>query len=368
MTTSSSNDELRIFCLPVSGGHFPIQLGIMTALSTAFTILKTRNPETYSSSKTHKPNIVLASSGGNIVSYYAQAADWDRTRIYSAVDHIRSDSFMASWTEYIPSWIFLPFSKSLFRPGFGFMGGFERMFTRASLREGPEIWTGVCLSKYHSHRLFTNKAKGETLIVPKNIKDVITNKELHLSTNIEPVYMDGDLSLAADITLASASIPWLVKPVRVDSHLYTDGGGMFSSPITILREAVCSLATEQNKILRLFYFSPSNITKDIKSTMDFVSLISDFLRASRSCDLRTFVSIITTLGADYHSPSHYENLTSEGLANLIQELDSTHNHYGIILFPTCQIDPIDLTCIHPIIVRRYMVFCENNFSAFVWKP
>lgn len=362
------SNSLRVYCLPVSGGHFPIQIGLMTVLSSAFTILKTRNPMVYSSSKTQKPDVVLASSGGNIVSYYALAADWDRTRIYSAVDHIRSDSFMASWTEYIPSWLFLPFSKSLFRPGFGFMGGFERMFTRASLRAGPEIWTGVCLSKYHSHRLFTNKGKGETLIVPKNIQDAVSNKELHLSTNVEPVYMDGDLSLAADITLASASIPWLVKPVGVDGHLYTDGGGMFSSPISVLREEVCSLATEQNKILRLIYFSPSNVTKDIKSTFDFVSLVSDFLRASRSCDLRSFVSIITTLGADYHAPTYYENLKAETLANLIEELDSTNNHYGMLLFPSFEIEPIDLTCIHPINVRRYMVFTENNFCAFVWKP
>jgi hypothetical protein len=360
---------LRIYSLPVSGGHFPVQIGFLTAIWSAYEVLKIKHPDKYSGPE-EKPHIVLASSGGNIVSYYGLASDWARAKLYSIVDHMRSDAFIESWTEFVPSWIFLPFAKSLYRPGYGFKEIFSRWFTPAILRSGPEIWTGVCENEKHRHRLFTNKAEGKTLIVPRNIvgiggKNQQSEKQVQLCTNEPTIYMNGNIEMAAQVTLASASIPMLAKPVFLNDSEYTDGGSMFASPIGVLKEEVADLG--KTRTLRLFYLSSTSVTKDTKSSVDIIGFISDFVRSIRSNDMRAFISIITTLGGDFYNPEHYEYLNPESFADLIFDLDATNKHYAIILYPEFVCEPLDLTHLNPVDIRRMIGLTENTYSAFVWR-
>jgi hypothetical protein len=274
---------------------------------------------------------------------------------------------MAGWADYIPSWFFLPIARSVFRPGYGFGTVFDRAFTEKSAAFGTEIWTGVLHRGERQHQIFTNKAESETLIKPKKIVSA-TGDELFLSNNLEAIYLDGDRKKLAEVTMASASIPWMVKPVPIGGVAYSDGGSMFSSPLSVLANEVARLKDPEGggHILRLFYFSTSVMTDAPVSSVEIVSEITNLVQSASSSDIRAFLSIVKEMGANWETPEHHSDIDPKEFGKILYDLDATNKHYAVLLYPSTNQNRLDLTNITARQMTRCMRATEENFRAFIW--
>lgn len=351
---------LRVYCMPISGVHFPLQLGIVSAISQAVTYSGTGDV------KLTKPDVVLGSSGGNIAAYYAFSCDWNKVRILSSTGMLSQESFITSWMDYIPTWIFLPFSKSLFRQGFGFENFFKRIFTSGQIKYGPEIWTGTVRSSTRDHVVFTNKAKNQTILTPR-----ISNPMLrpNFSDAVEAVYLDGNLSNISKITQASASIPWVVNPVEFNEDLYSDGGSIYASPLICFADQLKELGKTQYKI-QMSYFSPFNVDNSPKAMFDIIKELGDLMKGSSSHDMNIFLSIISELGANSSIPEHHDVSSPEKLWNMLNSLENNEEveHYAILYYPKDDETTIDLANkFHYVDLIRSIVKTEKSLQAYVWK-
>ena len=233
----------------------------------------------------------------------------------------------------MPSWLFLPFSKALYRPGYGFLDLMIKAFTPASVISSTEIWTGMHHESTNQHRLFTNKKSGNTLIEPRDIRDPLSLDNLYIGTNINPLYANGDLNLISKATLASASLPWMVQPVRIYGEKYGDGGCLYASPLTVLKNEVYDLSVKGTRILRLFYFSPITLATQRSVNSSLLGVINDLIYSTRTLDIRAFIDVITLLGGEYSAPDIKRKMNIEELSTLLETLDTSGKHYAILLYP-----------------------------------
>lgn len=360
-----TENNLNIYILPVSGGSFCVQLGQIAAVSLAYSILKAKGKNV--SRKREKPDIALASSGGNIAAYFSLASDWNRDRILANAHLIRSESFMTGWAEYVPSWLFLPIARSVFRPGYGFNTLFDRCFTTKSASYGTEIWTGVMNKTKKQHQLFNNKKEGNTILVPDKIKGD-EGTLLFTGNNLDPVYLDGDRKKIAEVTMASASIPWLVKPVPINGDACSDGGSMFSSPLSVVSRQIANLSDccGGTYKLRMIYFATSLITQRTVLTIELMSEITNLIQAAFSSDIQAFLNIMKLFGADVNNPDHHSDLDPDALSRIIDQLDESGKNYGILLYPGSNNYRLDITNIDPELLIEYICQTEKNLRAFVW--
>jgi len=378
MTTANFKKDsiVKVYCLPCSGTAFPNQLGLIAAISKAYTKIRNRNdiPEFLKPSRDEEnPDIVMATSGGNLAAYLSLYADWNYDRLYNAIHFVDKEAFMTGWADHTPSWLFLPFSKSVFRPGFGFKSLFTHFFTEGSAKAGAEIWTGTVKKETRKHCVFTNKAVGETLIVPCVVEGEDEVPLILGECEEGAIYLNGDRDRLAEVTLASASIPFLVRPALVGCKYYHDGGAMFSSPLSTLSTQVASLATgPSGKRLRLVYISPSCVTKDAPTLLDFASDISTIVAGNGYMDIRAFLDILGCLGStNVKTPEHHVCLSPDTLSDLIYSLDSAEPaevwHYGILVYPSSSTGSFDFSELNNARVLRDMKAAESSLGAFVWR-
>ena len=72
---------MRIYVCPVSGGAFPLQLGLLAECGLAGV----------------RPDIVMGSSGGNVAAYIGLAADWQAATIPTIATQVNTTMFAQSW-------------------------------------------------------------------------------------------------------------------------------------------------------------------------------------------------------------------------------------------------------------------------------
>ena len=70
---------MRIFVFPVSGGAFPVQLGLLSELTANRDIT---------------PDLALGSSGGNVAAYICHACHWKGANMPGIVKLINSEMFV----------------------------------------------------------------------------------------------------------------------------------------------------------------------------------------------------------------------------------------------------------------------------------
>jgi hypothetical protein len=355
MTSSKTN----IYILPISGKGFSVQIGMLSFLSSTYEVLEA-NGEIVKHADT-VPDIVMASSGGNIAAYLGHTANWKRLRMLALINSMNSEAFLTGWSDTIPSWLFFPFSKSIFRPGYGFKFLFHRMFNSASmLKSGAEIWTGTYHLNSSQHRLFTNKANGSTRLIPAT-----HTSSLYLGEHVPPIYANGNLHELANLCMASASIPLVLRSIRIKDQDYSDGGVLCGSPLTVLSENVSTLA--ENSKLRMLYLSSDTLSKfKIRNSLNFVAEIGALIDSVTFNDIRKFIDLLTCLGAT-PTPESYFNLTVDTFAIILNELNKNTTHYGIILFPSSNENKLDFTTLQAASLNLAVLKAEQDMNAFVWR-
>ena len=99
-------NPLSVYCLPISGGGFVAQLGLLSELYVAKWIAEGKRLK---GSKAYQPNLVFASSGGNVAAYIAMAGDWSPEGMTRVAEKISTPMFIRSWfpdyMSFIPTWI-----------------------------------------------------------------------------------------------------------------------------------------------------------------------------------------------------------------------------------------------------------------------
>jgi predicted acylesterase/phospholipase RssA len=200
---------MKVLVLPVSGGCFPLQIAGLLSLSKL------------------DHDIIMGSSGGNLVSYMLLYSNNNIDRLFLACSIVDSSFYAKNWIPLPPLSLLYGFCKgSLYHSGDS--NKFNGIITRHVCRS-KEVWTGTynkCLKKT---RLFTNMATSRLDITKFNPS--ITNC-------MDLTFLDGDVESIITVSSASASIPAYVPPIIIDGHQYCDGGVMYASPLTPLAPCI----------------------------------------------------------------------------------------------------------------------------------
>jgi hypothetical protein len=235
---------MNVTIFPVSGGGFPVQLGLISILTD----------------RGIKPRISVGSSGGNVAQYVALAAEWKAEEIPRLASLIQSWMFSSSWwpsgfSYVLPSWMIGYFKGSIYASGEGANSLIKSVFSNKTPLD-TELWTGTLNRTTSKGEFFCNLSKGASELCQSDI-DL---REL----NIEPLsYMNGDVELISSVTVASASIPALVPDKKIGENSYCDGGTVMASPYSALEPAITALSTKLSQPLHLIYIN----SYDMESSM-----------------------------------------------------------------------------------------------------
>jgi len=232
---------MRIFVFPVSGGAFPIQLGLVSELTLHGSIY---------------PDIAMGSSGGNVSSYVCLAGKWNHTEIMEVASKLHSGIFAQSWwpsyLQFLPSWIIGYFKGSIYNDGFGASELFNSYFTPDTIKS-TEIWTGTLNRATGKGQFFCNRSCEESIIRPIQLGQSYPSL---FSRDCMPLtYLNGNIDIITRVTMASASIPVLVPEKNINGQIYVDGGTLFASPLTALQDHILEILELNPSPLHIDYFS-----------------------------------------------------------------------------------------------------------------
>lgn len=222
---------MHLLIAPVSGGAFPVQLGFIIELA------RLRRDVATPTSEAILPfyEAILASSGGNIATYLALAADFTLEGIERVITKLHPGLLLTSWwprplSFLFPSWILGYYEGTIFDRGFGCEEAFQEIFTPASVGR-IEVWTGTLNRSTGKAEIFCNLSRGESKLA---LGHFIPEKFNSMPLN----YISRDLSRIAQVSHASAAIPVMVPSVKIGEFQYADGGTCFSSPLTPLQDCI----------------------------------------------------------------------------------------------------------------------------------
>jgi len=222
------DSTLDVYCLPISGGGFVAQLGLLCEIYEA---KKIANGNIVFGSKTYCPDLVFAASGGNVASYIALAGNWSTDGIIRCSQQIDPHSFTRKWVpnelSIIPNIVVGIFKSSLYNKGYGAGYLFKKLFTEKSISQ-TEIWTGTYNSDKKAAQFFCNKSQEESLV-----NESFFNEEQSMYDSLSLKFMNSNIELIAEVSIASASIPLIVPGQKIGNSMYADGGCSYSSPLSV---------------------------------------------------------------------------------------------------------------------------------------
>ena len=373
-------NPLIVYSLPVSGGSFPAQLALLSEFYEANKILK------------YYPDIILASSGGNLASYIAYAGDWSPEGILRVCKNITSDAFIQSWfspqLDFLPSFLIGMFKGSFYKSGYGANYFIKRYFTPETI-QNVEIWSGTYNKNKNSAEFFCNRFSERALIQERYFEG---DSYIYSVTSLNYLKKDEDiLNKIGKIIIASASIPYTVEPQHIDEYDYQDGGTMYASPTSILCNEIyrifkgetfdkvftlnskSEISVEKEVIkpkrLRHFYFSPYDINSSevIQSwkTLNmavtqilYANLLSD--RASAILNLQHIYEISYTQLIH----QHYSNITTTQFAQILKNID-IYEHYVCDIYPI-GIPGINIENINYDEILKIIKQVRNNYGVQIW--
>ena len=341
--------QKMIYVLPVSGGSFIAQLGLLCEVYAA----RRLNAGPYA------PDIVLASSGGNVATYVALAADWSDLGIERLCrNELRASLFIESWfppaLRFLPNWLML-MKSSMYKRGRGTYELFCRLFTRKSISR-VEVWTGTYDEGAKKSTFFCNRSSSSSFNVSR------FNETAFLYAAMPCAFMKSDLKLISKVCLASASIPFICPSVAINGSLHSDGGLTYSSPLPAFSSEVVHIAASG---LRLIYFCPYHcdaIDASNYSTKP-AETFKQFIRTNLLQDRDTAVNIIHRVSQVVcYSSQHV--VTSCKLAEIFRFLD-TCRHFVLVLYPHGR-PRVPLSSFRADQLLDQLAETRENYGAHMW--
>ena len=229
---------MYVIALPVSGGGFVVQLAILQ----------------YICQVKISPDLILASSGGNVAAYIAMAADWKWSGIERISNQLNQELFVRQWSTFGSlSFMFGYFKGDLYKQGIGINKFLSNNITQKEITK-YEIWTGTYNKKHQRGRLFCNKSQ--------SILD-ITCIDQDLTQHMKPKFMKGNIKTIAKVSIASASIPAIVPGQVIKGEEYIDGGLSTASPLTVMQDPILKYVNENESSLHIIYINSVDLSKPI---------------------------------------------------------------------------------------------------------
>ena len=355
-------DDLIVYTLPVSGGGFVAQLGLLSELSEALKLNKVHSIQ---------PDLIFSASGGNVAAYIAMAGGWTTEGIRRVARHINMNIFIQSW--FMDGFTFLPtilagvFNGCIYRHGYGAQILFSKFFTKESIQK-TEIWTGTYNEDLMKSQFFCNKKKSQSLIQDSMFND---DKDIYSATHLRYMSDEPDtINQLSKVCSASASIPYIVKKQKICNHHNSDGGIMYASPMVALKNELYNLLIgttsfnqakhEQINIL------PNGDIQQVKSNPDLrrkrrfchyyigsydvestdydhdkrenyqQTKLSRILHASLLIDRSSGIDILRSLAGNKINKIkhiHYQQIKFTLLAKVLKWLHYNAEHYSCHLYP-----------------------------------
>jgi predicted acylesterase/phospholipase RssA len=347
------NKILEVYVAPVSGGGFPAQvqqiLYVTSEKSKAF------NDKTQNISDYYIPDICMGTSGGNVSLYLAISGSWSEGGIKRVISSLSPSMFSRTWwpgpLSIVPTWVLGIFEGAVYKPGYG-AENLLRAFNTVESIQSVEMWNTAFNKDAKRTGLFCNKSYKDTFISP------FTYSSFDFKT-LPLKYLAGSISKIARSVIASASIPYLFKPVEIDGEMYVDGGVTYPSPFTPLQEEIYNcvkgivnplqyavkesiypipvptqeqkdaLTTKRDReILHITYFSPYNID-ETKETTDSAlgdnSVLSNLTDASCVKDRYTGLNLLLRLKESSQNINVVDSRTNlYTLSDLFKMYNDTH--------------------------------------------
>jgi predicted acylesterase/phospholipase RssA len=319
------NKILEVYIGPVSGGGFPAQLQQILYVTSEKS--KAFFDETENKSSFYIPDLCMGTSGGNISLYISISGGWTEGGIKRVIKSMSPEMFSQTWwpgpLSIIPTWVLGIFEGAVYKPGYGAENLLKAFNNTESIQE-IEMWNTAFNKDQKRTGLFCNKSSKNSFISP------FTYSSFDFKT-MPLKFFDGDISKISRSVIASASIPYLFKPVEIDNEMYIDGGVSYPSPLTPLQEEIYNCVNQiteplnyavsesaypiptptpeqeqalfnkrDREILHMTYFSPYNIddtsnTTETTSTLGNGSVISNVTDASCVKDRYTGINLLLRL-------------------------------------------------------------------------
>ncbi len=229
---------MNLLILPASGQAFSSQIVAMQHLCEI----------------NYKPDLILGSSGGNIVAYICAAADFKRTHIERIAKELKSEYFAKPWHDISAVAALIGFfNGNSFTAGSGAIDFLKTYFTKETITKYPII-TGAYNKDLQKFKLFFNCSKNNSII---NCDDI----DYDITQSMEPSYADGDFELIAKASAASAAIPGLIPGIEINGHTFVDGGNYGSSPLSVLQSQLLKYIHTNPEYFHMTYVNSKDLSK-----------------------------------------------------------------------------------------------------------
>lgn len=225
-----------IVIAPVSGAAFVSQLAAIKKLAEFDFV----------------PNIILASSGGNVAIYLSVMANWKWNKIEYLAEKINSGILFSKWSSFTPiSSILGYFKGDAYNKGTGVTKLLEDNID-VEIMKKYEIWTGTYNKTKDKCQLFCNLNKKECKLDEKYI-----DHDLYQMAKCE--YLDHHVESTSKILTASATIPSMCPSQEYNDDLYIDGGMSSSSPFPMMSNSINKYVENNDCSLHIFQLSSSDL-------------------------------------------------------------------------------------------------------------
>lgn len=362
---------VKIYVLPISGGGFVSQLALLAELydatfedDFAHTMRDSSLGIVHKRSLPGTPDLVLASSGGNVAAYLAMVSGWSSGGITNNISAVKASIFVQPWTPpFLPSWVMFPFTQSLYRNGSGMDQLFMAMYTPASIKQ-TEIWTGTYNTTTQRCGLFCNLSKEDAFV-----QDGAAPYGNILYDADPYKYLNGDVVKISKAVHASAAIPFITEGIYIDDSKYIDGGLAYSSPIIPISDQL-KVALDKyfqtpspcRKLLQLFYFCSYDMDQQFTDSM-WTKSVGLMIHSSALQDRAFSLSFSRQYINFQKDPQIYKHLDSKKLRQVLGEIKN--KSYIVFLYPL-DARSLNVADFSQQQLKEYVAWTRKHYAAIIW--
>lgn len=375
----NKNEDYCICIFPICAGSFPCIIGLVQEFCDSINLLNEDENINL------KPQLCLGSSGGNIVSLLGTISNWDSEEIGKIALGLKSEMFLQRWFygyfSFIPELFYSFFKGSLYNEGYGGLKYFNHIAKNKSITD-TEFWIGTYNNTLGKAEFFCNRS-----ILDSQINNHKFNKELNSYISNKTYYCDGNFNIIYQVSIASASIPFIVPPKIINDQFFSDGGVIYASPLSVFSSEIrriilnkinneientntnqqiiiSSDIENKEKNMRLFYFLYKQNYNVSENYMTFRNIFINTVNSSVIKDRNKGIELLYSLSNNTVESELYFKVEKSELTNILKHYNK-YKHYVVCLFPHGTPE-IDLTYFNGYDVMKVADQVKTAYGLQIW--
>jgi hypothetical protein len=173
--------------------------------------------------------------------------------------------------DFIPAIVVGFFLGSMYDHSKDTINVFKTYFSPGDITQ-TEVWVGAINEKTGASGLFCNMSHADAII-----KGEYFNPKMYKS---EPLrYLNGDIEKITKSSVASSSIPVIVKSQRIGDSCYIDGGAKFASPLTPFQDEIRHIS-EVGDGVHIIYVNGYDVEKDVEDN-SLITIVDKGMSATK---------------------------------------------------------------------------------------